>query len=211
MVSRFDSDSFSVFLPQYLTEDIKEVLKRELGQFTNGEIVKSVFTSQLAASDSIYQGDGLRDLLVVNLPDTRVASSKGLVVSNTCDIDPSNKRYFPSMIAYCPIFRLDKYQTMLEGSGLYSSEQITQHLENIRKQLITQIFYLPAGGIEGEGLVFLDRLCHSSSDHIDRSDLKNRRLFSLSQFGHYLFLFKLSIHFTRMNDKVVRGASEVVQ
>ena len=41
MSSKFDSDNFSIFLPQYLTEDIKEVLKTELSQFTNGEIVKS--------------------------------------------------------------------------------------------------------------------------------------------------------------------------
>jgi hypothetical protein len=211
MSSQFNSDNFSIFLPQYLTEDMKDVLKNELGQFTSGGIARSLFTSQLASTDSVYQGDGLNGLLVVNLPDTRIAQSKSLVISNTCDVDPSNKRLFPSMIAYCPIFSLEKYRSMLESNGVYDSMRIEQHLDDIRKQFVTQIFYLPPSGSDGEGLVFLDRVCHCASENIDRSKLKDMRLFTLSQFGHYLFLFKLSIHFTRMNDGVVRGKSETIQ
>lgn len=211
MNSRFTSENFSIFLPQYLTEDMREVLKSELSQFTREGIVRSLFTSQLADTDLIYQGDGLQGMLVVNLPDPKVSDSKSMVISNSCDISPENQRPFPSMIAYCPIFSLEKYALMLKESKIYNETRIEQHLDDIRKQFVTQIFYLPPGGVDGEGLVFLDRICHSSSDKIDRSKLKNIRLFSLSQFGHYLFLFKLSIHFTRMNDKLVRGASEVVQ
>jgi hypothetical protein len=61
--------------------------------------------------------------------------------------------------------------------------------------------------IEGkldDSIVFFDRVCNFPNKLIVRQNLKSRRLFTLSDYGAYLFLFKLSIHFTRIQDKVDR-------
>jgi len=93
----------------------------------------------------------------------------------------------------------------LLDNGIYSRESIESHLESIRNQMITQIFYLPKGQkIEHESIVFLDRLNNCNNEIIDRERLQDIRLFTLSQYGHYLFVFKLSIHFTRIMEGVER-------
>ena len=50
--------------------------------------------------------------------------------------------------------------------------------------------------------------CSNSSDLYDH--LRNHRIFSLSQYGHYLFLFKLSFHFTRMQEGIDRDKERLV-
>ena len=39
---------------------------------------------------------------------------------------------------------------------------------------------------------------------IERDKINYNRIFTLSDYGAYLFLLKLSIHFTRVQDKVER-------
>jgi hypothetical protein len=54
--------------------------------------------------------------------------------------------------------------------------------------------------------VFFDRLLHVSQKYVDRKTVQTRRLFSLSDYGFYLFVFKLSIHLSRIREGVDRGA-----
>ena len=83
--------------------------------------------------------------------------------------------------------------------------QITDHINAIKKQEITQIFYLPKfdGKLE-ESIVFLDRVNNMPNTLIERDKISSNRIFTLSDYGAYLFLLKLSIHFTRVQDKVER-------
>lgn len=69
-----------------------------------------------------------------------------------------------------------------------------------------QIFFLPKvfGKLE-ESIVFLDRINNCSNKTVSRVNIDNQRIFTLNDYGEYLFLLKLSIHFTRMKDKVDRG------
>ena len=59
------------------------------------------------------------------------------------------------------------------------------------------MFYLPSIGELGESVAFLDRLLHVSQKYVDRNTVQVRRLFSLSDYGFCLFVFKLSIHLLR--------------
>ncbi len=128
-----------------------------------------------------------------------------MVISNTCDIDPDNKRLFPSQIVYSPIFNLNKYKTHLLMNSSKTEHQINDHIQSIKRQEITQIFYLPAiEDIIKESIVFFDRVCSCSNSYIDRNKLPRQRLFTLSDYGEYLFLLKISIHFTRIQDSVER-------
>ena len=100
---------------------------------------------------------------------------------------------------------LEKYKEKVLIPLNKTTNQIESHLLELKKQRITQIFYLPKlDGILEESIVFLDRVFHIPNDCIDRSKLSNQRIFTLSDFGNYLFVFKLSLHFNRIQDKVER-------
>lgn len=198
-------DDIKLYLPKYLSEESTTALFDKLGKFPNN-IDNSLYAKPLLGEDNILQGDGMKDFLVVNLPEEKVGKAPVITLSNTCDIDLNNKRaYFPSQIVYATIFNLDKYRNQLIADKIKDEESIKQHLDSIRKQLITQVLYLPIGGsLNYEGIVFLDRINHCDNKAIDRTDIKSSRLFSLSNYGFYLFLIKLSIQFTRVQEQVDR-------
>jgi hypothetical protein len=199
-------DDLKLYLPRFLSENSEKSLFEGLKDFPNN-LDGRFYTGKLKNEEIIFQGDGIRDLLVVNLPSTEIKGAKCLVFSNTCDLDPSNPRFFPSQIVYAPIFDLEKYQSRLSTLPEYSSQKVSDHVEAIRRQEITQVFYLPRlGGLLNESIVFLDRINNCSNDFIVRKDLPGQRVFSLGDYGFYIFLLKLSIHFTRIRDKVDRGS-----
>ncbi|MEM9858464.1 MAG: hypothetical protein AAF843_13965 [Bacteroidota bacterium] len=195
-------DDLKIYLPKYLSAESEKQLFDSLKDFPSN-IDQRLYTNHLENEPIIFQGDGLRNLLAINLPSTETKVVSGMVISNTCDIDPVNKRNFPSQIVYAPIIDLGKYSNSLRSQ--LPEEKVSGHLAAIRKQYITQIFYLPPilNKLK-ESIVFLDRLHNVGSNKYDRSELNLSRIFSLSNYGNYLFLFKLSLHFTRIQDKVDR-------
>jgi hypothetical protein len=85
-------------------------------------------------------------------------------------------------------------------------DDIDAHIAHIRRQEITQIVYLPKNGnLTEDSIVFLDRLNNYPADLFDVGQIKARKLFSLSNYGLYMFLIKLSIHFTRIQERVDRS------
>jgi len=138
-----------------------------------------------------------------------VKYSKCIVLSNTCDIDLSNKRFFSSSICYVPIISIDKYHKLLTDKSQKPESYIKSHIEDIRKQRITQILYLPKGsGLNDESIVFLDKINNIANNHIDRNI--SNRLFILSDYGLYILLLKISIHFTRIQEKVDRFKGNIL-
>lgn len=197
------------YLPQYLSASSTVSLFSELKQFPDN-IDKRIYTDKLKNDTSIYQGDGLHNLLCVNLPSLDARPLLGMIFSNTCDADVENKRLFDARLAYAPIFNLDKYaQALIQKyvkNNERSPESITSHIQDVKKQSISQIFYLPKGGnLEHDSIVFLDRINNLPSDYFDEEQVLNNRAFSLSDYGFYIFLFKLSVHFTRVRENVHRS------
>lgn len=197
------------YLPQYLSLTAQQELFQELKQFPQN-LDQRIYTTQLAAQENLFQGDGVQNLLYINFPNTDIADVPGMILSNTCDIDPSNKRFMPLRIVYTPIFNLAKYeQSLIKNhveTGRKTIQSINSHIADIRKQYISHIFYLPKGGkLENDSIVFFDRLNNCPSDSIESQSVPERRIFTLSDYGFYLFLFKLSVHFTRIRDGVSRA------
>lgn len=137
-----------------MIEDIKRYLPKFLSATSNKELFAGLkefpanidsrfYTQHLNNTEFIYQGDALKNMLVINLPDTTVKPVTSIILSNTCDIDLQNKRNFPSQIVYAPIFNLAKYRNILYDKAEKTHEQIDAHITSIKKQEITQIFYLP--------------------------------------------------------------------
>ncbi len=57
-----------------------------------------------------------------------------------------------------------------------------------------------------DSIVFLDKIYHVDNRFINRDTLEDQRLFSLSDYGFYMLIFKLSVHFSRIQEKVNRGS-----
>lgn len=201
-------DDIKLYLPKFLSVESERELFSFLADFPKN-IDSRMYTTYLAEEKEVFQGDGLEKMLVVNLPEPKVDYFPSMVFSNTCDISLDNKRLFPSQIMYAPIFNLQKYKnTLLFGfeNDNHRLQRIESHIQAVRKQKITQLFYLPNSdtGLP-ESVVFLDRINSCPNKLVDRTKLTTERMFTLSNFGAMLFVLKLSIHFTRIQDKVDRN------
>jgi hypothetical protein len=195
-------EDLKIFLPKYLSEESETKLFDGLKDFPSN-IDGRLYTNYLKDQPTIFQGDGLNDLIAINLPSIDTKLVPGMVLSNTCDIDPDNIRIYPSPIIYAPIINFEKYSKSLLLK--LPKDKVNPHLEAVKKQFVTQIFYLPRiSNTLDESLVFLSRIHSIRNEYIERPKLKTSRIFSLSDYGNYLFLFKLSMHFTRIQDKIER-------
>lgn len=196
-------DDIRLYMPKYLSAESEDALFAEVATFPENE--PFVFYSLKGLpSSALYQGDGLKSLPFVSLPDTRVKSAAALVVSNSCDIDPANKRLLPPSILYCPIVGLEKYRRILLEESV-SDDQIDSHFAQLRRQRVTSMMFLPkSGSLDDDYVALFDRITNAANRSVDRTTLSGSRLFSLSNFGFYLLLVKLSIHFTRVREGVDR-------
>lgn len=193
-----------LFLPKYLSPENYKRLLQELDAFPNN-IDERMYTTSLA-SDVLYQGDGYNPFPYVELLHLEKGSKnvKGIILSNTCDISPENYRLYTSSILYAPIVEIEKYSNILLKNGA-AKEQVEGHLKAVRKQEVSSILYLPAIHELKESIVFFDRIMSIDNSFIKREELEQNRIFSLSDYGFYLLLFKLSVHFSRIQEKVNRG------
>jgi hypothetical protein len=151
-------EDIKIYLPKFLSAESEKELFEGLKKFPDN-IDTRLYTNYLDDSKIIYQGDGIKDMLIFNISDKEIKPTPSVIFSNTCDIDLNNKRNFPSQIVYAPIFNLKKYEDALYKNSKKSKEQIYSHIESIKKQEVTQIFYLPQ--IEDkidDSIVFLDRV-----------------------------------------------------
>ncbi len=207
-----DFSEIENYLPKYLSKEANENLFAELESFPEN-IDDRIYTNYLSQQQIIYQGDGISGLLTINLPDTKVNAAPGMILSNTCDLDVANERLVESRLVFATIIQLDKYKKLLlkqyVEAGKKTEESINGHIDRIKKQYISHIFYLPAGeSLEHDSIVLFDRVNSLPNSIIVRDDIPQKRLFTLSNYGFYLFLYKLSIHFTRIRENVDRKGEQ---
>jgi hypothetical protein len=196
------------YLPQYLSDTAVAKLFSELKVFP-GNIDQRMYSSFLNDSKRVYQGDGYSGLLHCELPNPRADNLNGLILSNTCDIAQENERFMASRLVHSPILKLDKYYQLLirrfVDTGKKEQEVIDQHIEAIKKQQISNIFFLPKGArLSEDSIILYDRVSSLPSDFIPEQEITSRRIFVLSDYGFYLFIVKLAIHFTRIKEGVIR-------
>ena len=199
-------DDIKIFLPKYLSAESQEKLFEELGRFPEN-IDSRLYTSHLKHSQTLYQGDGIAELQFADAEKQEFLKVKGIVVSNTCDTDPVNKRNFIPYVTFAPLFRLKVYEEKLKAKKAQSEwSAVDNHIDSIRKQKVTQFFFLPAFDKDHEDLFArLDILQSVSTKAVSAEAMLEARLFTLSDYGFYLFLLKLSLHFSRIQESVDRG------
>lgn len=200
-------DEIQLYLPKYLSAENYETLIKELDDFP--ENIDNRMYTTVAEENLICQGDVISGLPCVDIDrlDRGIKNKDCVVLSNTCDIDINNKRMFKSRLMYAPLIELKKYRAVLFAHNAGTEQQIDSHIKSIKEQHVSQILYLPESARFKESIVFLDRTLNIDNRNIDRMALKDRRLVSLSDYGFYMLLFKISVHFCRLQEKVERGSS----
>ena len=145
----------------------------------------------------ILQGDGWCGLQLFSFEDGKEHEVRGIVLSNSCDISTDNEHVFTPRIVFAPIIKLSAIEARFKVHQL-AEDAIKSRIKSIKNQSVTNIFYLPAGTqLEEDSVAFLDDL---HSIHIDQ--LFGKKLFTLSMAGFYLFCYKLSVHFCRLQENV---------
>jgi hypothetical protein len=199
-------EDFKTYLPKYLSSAAQKNLFAELDQFP-GNIDSRLYSFALHNEPTLYQGDGLATLWVADLPDQIIRTSRVMVISNSCDIARDNKRLLGPRLLYCPIISFPKYEKLLQDQKNLPLEFTpVGHLDAIRKQKNSSMFYLPKNDLLGEeAIALLDRINNCDAQSVDLNSLLKSRLFTLSDYGFYLFLFKISLHLTRIREGVARN------
>ena len=187
-----------LYLPKYLTPEDHRQLFQELKGFPEDF---NYYLRNSALTDELLQGDGWRSLKVVNFETLEKKACSGMVLSNTCDVDSSNARHLPPKVVFCPIMSISKVFKTLRDNGL-SEERTDDLLRDIRGQRVSSLFYLPSNPSIEESVAFLgDVHSHPLKDFLQH---ERKPLFTLSQSAFYLFVLKISIHFSRFQEDVRR-------
>lgn len=188
------------YLPTYLSREGTTRLFKDLKQF---EIDQRLYTSYLRKEQYLFQGDGITGVMFIELPSKISKDIDVMILSNSCDINPDNRTFLPIHLSYAPIVSLDKYSNLLSKHEV-DPKVLEQHVNSVKKQEVSNIFYLPTGPTIGESIVFFDRINSCDINYFSAKDFEKDRIFTLSDYGFFLFLYKLSIHFTRMREGIER-------
>jgi hypothetical protein len=193
-----DPETLTSQIPYYLTREQKDGLLKALNEFPR-PVPYYIDRYQ----DELLQGDGWARFDIVDFETGARDRIKGIVLSNSCDISIENKREVPPKITFAPIIKLGKYAQLLLKNNL-TKQQIEDRFNAIREQRVTSMFFLPRGGaLDEDHVALLDDL-HTVPAIAFQQVNDQRKLFTLSMVGFYLFLLKLSVHFCRFQEEVAR-------
>lgn len=194
----FSFEEAQVFLPKYLSPEDRRELFSEIQKFQGASYYSTVDDAEP------IQGDGWADVNFVDIEAVSKRSVRAMILSNSCDLASANPRKLPPRITVTPLIRLSRLSERLLHYGA-SAAQVESYLADIRKQEISNAFFLPEGnGVEEDSVVFFDNMQSPLLETFTNS-LEHGRLFSLSQFGFWLLLIKLAIHFCRAQEGIKRS------
>lgn len=189
-------------IPYYLTKEQGEGLLLELEKYNEKT---SLYTG--LHSDSYLQGDGWRGFQIFDFASEKKQHVRGILLSNSCDVDPSNTRSLPSKVTFAPLIKFNRFKSMLAENGI-SQNRIDNIAGSIQRQENTQFFYLPSQPpLDDEYIVWLSDI-HSMPAEVFIGSENQVKLFTLNLTGFYLFLLKLSIHFCRFHENVDRSQTD---
>ena len=205
------------YLPRYLSNDKQKSLFASLkSEFPFSKNPEKVY-KELQDKSVFYQGDAIIDIpfsrLNVQEKKFDLKTLTGAIISNTCDIASTNKRNITPYVNLAAIHRIDEFSAYLKSTNI-SDLKITEFVENIRNNIVSTLFYLPEIKSNGtiifhESFIRFDETTSLSIEFLnegkfDKNYIRNNgdRVYSFSNYGFYLFLFKLSVHFCRIRESV---------
>lgn len=200
----FDPDALRRQIPYYLTEENRQGFIKELESLIRSGGTNIFLSNHHHDSkDFLLQGDGWRGFEFFLFEEGKKLSVKGIVISNSCDTHPDNPRDIPTRVIFAPLVRLSAFRTLLVQSGI-DREQVENKIQAIKSQKTSNIFFIAAGNkLEEDYIVRLDDI-HSMPVTRHQEHPERERIFTLNMSGFYLFVFKLSVHFCRLQEGITR-------
>jgi|SRR5579859_1638940 len=195
-------ENLDLLLPSYLVDGEKTRLKDALLQFAtkNSQINYDDFYKDFE-HPYFLQSDLIKEIRFAEWDEAsfKKAYTDAIIISNTCDISFENKRTINAkQCLVAPIIDLQVFLSDLKENG-YKDDQIETFSSTVRSQLSSNIFYLPANVKDNkEYIVLLDNIFWFPTAELNSYEIAGTRLASLSHFGYYLFILKLSYHLCRL-------------
>lgn len=192
-------ESIKDHIPYYLSQPAKDHLAKALDSFP-----KQVHYYTDRYPTEALQGDAWTSVDVVNFEDGTKKKIRAVLLSNSCDIDPANKRDFPTKLTFASMIRLSRFKERWEKAGL-GKQQVRDKIKAITEQRVTSLVYFPKGAsLEDDYVALLDDV-HTVPSRIFETASERKKLLTLSNVGFYIFVLKLSVHFCRFHEEVARG------
>ena len=166
-----------------ITESTKEQIKSAIKQFN----VDPQLLYQSISDETIYQGDIIKEIQFVTLISYNKYMKKalsGMLISNTCDY-VNRKR-----ILIAPIYPFNYIKERKNRS----------FVESLKRNTIYDKFYLPGYKKDNDYIVDFSGINSVKADYL-LDGIKNNKItkiMSLSQYGFYFFLTKLTVHLMRI-------------
>lgn len=203
-----DAESLQQQIPFYLTAEDQRVLVNELQAIAGGRAADYLLSDYCDSFGQVMlQGDGWRGFQMFLFDSGERRSVRGVVLSNSCDVDPENPRDVPARLVFAPLVKLSAYEALLAKSGI-DAAKVGAKIAAIRAQKTTNIFFLPASGLLAEDHVVRLDEAHSMPVAAHMNCNEREKLFTLSNTGFYMLVFKLSVHFCRLQERVNRKPTE---
>ena len=186
-------------LPRYLSETCRQGIKKAIDEFP---LIKFWYLN--AYPDDVLQGDCWAGLTALNFEDGSRKRIRGVILSNSCSVDPANEDRLPAQVVFAPLLRISTLKAFLIRHG-QSADQTASLIEAIRKQEVDNFFYFPEGTQIGpEGVAWFDQV-HTMPLGTFLGEADRKKLATLTDASFYLFAFKLSIYFCRLHENVDRS------
>lgn len=201
-------ESLETLFPPELTAQKKGRLRDGLKQFLSKDQQAKLYTEFYSTKgyDYFLQGDLIYQLRFPAWDlETRSYSKKyydSIVISNTCDIDESNKRHLEKQVIIAKLIDL----AVLSSELSHELDDADQIIQSIKNQEYSNLMYFPPTEDGLEYVAVLDELAWISVEELNslKLDIERNRIASLDFFGYYLFMFKLSYHLCRLPEATDR-------
>jgi hypothetical protein len=206
----FQIDELNKLIPPDLTEQKKGRLRDGLRQFSESNTSQDKYYTDFYLSSSFnyfLQGDLIKELRFPTFNNTTGQYEKryfdAILISNTCDVDESNKKTVTKKVVLAKIIPLNAFVASLKELEAANAADI---LTQIKNQQYSNILYLPATKEKNEYLAYFDDLSTIEKEELNalKEDILSNRIESLDYFGFYLFIFKLSYHLCRLPEETER-------
>jgi hypothetical protein len=211
---------FERYITYYLNSDKKEDLFKEIVEHFPESTNSEKFYLKLQDLSSYYQGDGVGNVpfIVLNShKEYEIRYLPAVILSNTCDINLDEKKKVDEdlFVVYAARFTLNNMISALRNRRV-SEERIQSFIHGLKRNEISHLFYLPPMTINDqtiieESFVRFDLISSLPIPHFYKIyntnyKIEGDRFFTLSDYGFYLFIIKLAIHFCRFSENVFRNS-----
>jgi hypothetical protein len=192
-------ETLTLHLPRYLSEARQLGIRKALEDFPE---IKFWYLN--AYHNELLQGDCWKGLTALNFDNGARKKIRGVVLSNSCSVDPANGNRLPPQIAFVPLLRLSSLESFFSRKN-QTPEQIASITTAIRKQEVDNFFFFPKGpDIDSDSVAWFDQV-HTMPLSNFLEENGRQKIATLTDTSFYLFAFKLSIYFCRLHENVDRS------